>query len=316
MNRHHQPTPQASAFAHNPAQGAYFPLSYYIGFLDFVRSHPETFNILTYDELAWNEDFDYQNNYPREHQSWRKYASRSPVKDKIHILIQHDVDSRPYRTLHLVRQEERFGIPSNVMIFNRRLDRKTLKHSGAIEYTDYDIDVPYLQHLETKGFVIGYHTNAVERAGWDIEQSADIFRYDVDALRRYFQVRYFSPHGGVPGPTGLNNRDVLIPADLSRQVRWVHNRYTPRFDGNYSDGGINNPKRDIRERDLREFVKSWKPGCRYRILVHPQYYDDNAQAAQHLTVAAWYAQIFDEFERDNHTGWEHMNLQALPALNN
>jgi hypothetical protein len=301
---YHRPSPPKGADA--APKGAYFPLQYYVGFISLLADNPKLFNIITYDNLHWDGDYDFRNNYPHEWVTWSKHLTKSADKDKIHVLIQHDVDSRPARTFQLLRQEERLGIPSNIMLFNRRIDRPLLKRQGTIQYTDYPIDIPYLQYLRTKGFVIGYHTNAVEQAAWSLDQALNTFRDDVAELSRHFDIRYFSPHGGIPGPAGLNNRDISVPPELFSSLRWVHNRFTPRFDANYSDGGINNPKRDIRERDLRSFVATWTPGHRYRVLVHPQYYDDEAQPAEHLQIAEWYTKLFEAVHQHNQTGWEHL----------
>lgn len=298
---HSYDNPTSSA---ETARGAYFPLRYYVGFLEYLAAHPDLFDILTYDDLPWDGDFDFKRHYPHERAVWDRRLSSSDRADKISVLIQHDVDSRPERTEVLLQEEERLGVPSNVMIFNRRHDRKLLKHRGTLTYTDYDIDTRYLQHLESLGFVVGYHTNAVEQAGWVLPHAVARFREDLETLRMTFRIRYFSPHGGVPGPDGTNNKDIPLPDELARDVRWVHNGHTPRFDGNYSDGGINNPKRDIRTRDLRDFVRTWRLGGRYRVLVHPQYYDDTATPADHLCVADWYREIFDTLTRNRASGWE------------
>lgn len=297
-------TGQHSAPGAHPARGAYFPLRYYVGFLEYLAANPDLFEVITYDDLAWDGDFDFRRHYPHEHAMWKRRLSSSDRAGKIHVLIQHDVDSRPERTHALLREESRLAIPSNIMIFNRRHDRKLLKHYGALGYTDYNIDTYHLQHLETLGFVVGYHTNAVEQAGWSLPNAIARFRDDLETLRAKFRIRYFSPHGGVPGPDGSNNRDIPIPEDVAKDVRWVHNGHTPRFDGNYSDGGINNPKRDIRTRDLRDFVRTWRRGGRYRVLIHPQYYDDTARPAENLSVAHWYREIFAECAHNGASGWE------------
>ena len=83
-------------------------------------------------------------------------------------------------------------------------------------------------------------------------------------------------------------------SDLFDTVRWVHNKWGPRFDGVYSDGGLGMPRYNV-ERDLRKFVKTWKPGNRYRILLHPQYYGADHQAkgvnGADLTGVDWYEDL-------------------------
>ena len=64
-----------------------------------------------------------------------------------------------------------------------------------------------------------------------------------------------------------------------------------RFHGNYSDGGLNNRKRDPNQRDLRDFVKTWEQGKRYRVLLHPQYYHNPFSPSEWLSTADWYRKM-------------------------
>lgn len=276
--------------------GAYFPRSYLEGFLYHLADQPERYRIITYADLDFDGDRDEVAGFPREQKAWeRRRAELTDDPDRtIFVLLQHDVDSRPERTHPVLELEAELGLPSNVMIFAERHDRKLLKRSGQLALTPYPVDHERLTQLvDLHGFIVGYHTNAVERAGWDLTAAVGVFAHDLDRLDDRYGIRFFSPHGGVPGPNGTNNNNFVLPNHLRQRVRWVHNRYTVRFDGNFSDGGINNPKRDIRQRDLRDFVESWRPGRRYRVLVHPQYYAEHVPPADHLLVADWYARLFE-----------------------
>jgi hypothetical protein len=115
----------------------------------------------------------------------------------------------------------------------------------------------------------------------------------VASLRSRFDIRFFSPHGGIAGPDGSNNASIVVPNDLRAAVRWVCTGHGPKFDGSYSDGGIKSPRRDIARRDLRDFVRTWRPGKRYRVLTHPQYYTDAAQPVDELLRAQWYRGLFE-----------------------
>jgi hypothetical protein len=152
-----------------------------------------------------------------------------------------------------------------------------------------------LERLESQGFVIGYHANAFEQAKFDRAKAEGIFRRDVEELNRKLRIRYFSAHGGTPGPDGLNNRDFPPPVDIAERLIWVHNGKTPWFSQNYSDGGINSPHRDPTKRDLRDFVRQWCPGGRYRVLTHPQYYHDPCGRSPRLSGAAWYEEVLDAY---------------------
>ncbi|GAB4352680.1 MAG: hypothetical protein Kow00114_01410 [Kiloniellaceae bacterium] len=298
-------------------RAAYIPLGFYIDFLSFLDAHRDSIEIITYDDLEWGEARDPATCYDEEWKRWRqalKQGRRSPRK--IHVLLQHDVDSAPERTMNMLRWEDKYGIPSVSMIFNRRVNRRLLQHRDRLETTDYPLDIALMRDLESRRFQIGYHCNAFELAHFDEARAIDIMRADIDALSQHFDVRIMSAHGGAPGPDGRNNRDLPFPADLAQRVHWVHNGHTPVFDGTYSDGGINSPKRDPAKRDLRDFVRSWRPGGRYRILTHPQYYNDPCSTSPRLAEAAWYKEVKDTYERANPgNAWAGVSLDSTsPSL--
>ncbi len=240
--------------------------------------------MITFADLAWTFPDAYTRGYPREWKRWGKRASR----DTIYVLLQHDVDAAPERTLAVLELEAARGLRSNVMVFARRHDPWKLEH-GELEYLDYDIGVPRLQELERAGFVVGYHSCAVEQSLWDLTEAQRRFRDDVRLLRASFDIRFFNPHGGVAGPNGENNNAVTLPLGLRRSLKWVSNRHGCRFSGAYSDGELYGKPLD--DRDLRAFVRSWKPGKRYRVSTHPQYYGAAAPVEQ-LAGVPWYGDLF------------------------
>jgi hypothetical protein len=273
----------------------YFPLEYFVDFLRFLHDHKDIIEIITYDDLAWGDDYDYNSNYNQEYKSWqREIKAGTRDETKIYVLLQHDVDRLPERTLDILKVEAEYSIPSNVMIFHRRISRRHYQKTGELLYTDYELDYTLLRQLQDEaGFVIGYHSNAYDRSLFDVEKALHIFEEDVAALRRYFNIRYFSPHGGLRDPRGQSNNTLPIPPSLSHSIRWVANNKTARFTASYSDGGINSAKRNPEGRDLRDFVKNWKPGHRYRVLTHPQYYHTPCHPSPRLAGTPWYDQLLE-----------------------
>jgi hypothetical protein len=272
--------------------GAYFPLTYIIGMFDYFRRHAADINIMTYDELAWGSDFEYARNYPREHAGWTAgLRSGRFDRSKAHVVIQYDVDSVPARTLAALRHPGHRGMPANIMIFNRRIDRRLLKSTGQMRYTAYDIDDNFLRELQRERFVVGYHTNAYEQGQHDVSQALAAFDADVRALTDRFGLKFFSAHGGVPDANGRNNCDLPFHDQWSSKLRWVHNGYSPHFDGQFSDGGHNSLKRDPEGRDMRALVSRFRPGCRYRILLHPQYYAGLFRHSPRYGGTPWYDEM-------------------------
>lgn len=183
--------------------GGYFPLRWHLDFLRFLKQHDDVVRVMTYDDLLWEDDWDYEGNYPDERRRWNALLAKDPtMADKVHVVLQHDMDSRPERTFQLLQHEADMGVPTNVMIFNQRVDRRHLKATGELRHTSYFCDDDYLNHLvDSQGFVVGFHSNANERGGFTPEGAAEAFSNDVAALRQRFDIRYFSPTAASPAPT-------------------------------------------------------------------------------------------------------------------
>lgn len=293
--------------------GAYFPQRYLTGFFDFLKRHPDKLQVMTYADMPWLDDFDHDANYPKEYAAWNGLLKTGVVDPgKCYVFVQYDVDTRPERTMDLLRHPAHRGVPANVMIFNQRIDRRRLKTSGQLGYTDYELDEALLHDLQNEGFLIGYHCNAFEQGLHDTDRALDVFDADMRALSSRFDVRFFSAHGGVPGPDGRNNKDLPVHQDWARRLRWVHNGRTPAFDFSYSDGGHNSPKRDPAKRDLRDVVSHFAPGRRIRILIHPQYYDHQPKGSARYSGTPWYdAMMSRSSESSSYDPWQNVMLTGF-----
>lgn len=293
-------------------QYGYIPFGYHAEFIDYLADQPELFQVITYNDLKWQDGDSAELSYPAEKLAWDRAVQSGELDDsKIYVLIQHDVDSQPQRTINLVRHEAMRGIPSNVMIFNRRVDRRHYLATGELEYTEYDLDLDFLEQVQQQGFVIGYHMNAYEQSKYNPELARKIFREDIEVLSQYLDIKFFSAHGGSPGPDQINNRDLDI-SELHTNLLWVHNGRTPLFDLNYSDGGINSVNRDPAKRDLREFVKLWRRGKRYRVLTHPQYYHDPVGRSPRLSGTSWYEEILHIYSEPHQSkAWRDVQPQLI-----
>lgn len=268
---------------------ARFPLRYVERLLEVIAGDPNI-AVITYDDFYWPSTPSPRSQYPGEFLRWR---AADPAEHKIHLLIQYDVDQVPHRTRQLLQIHSRLGIPANIMVFREPIDRNALGKRNEVVRAPYDLDFNAFRQLaKASGSTIGYHSNAVERAGHDLNLAADVFAGDLKDLRREFgHIRYVSAHGGVPNSDGINNVDLPPEIALDNGTLWVHNRYTPFFDGHYSDGGLASPARSAIELDLMRFCRTWLPGGRYRILLHPQYYDTSWIPMPRLMRASWYRKL-------------------------
>jgi len=291
------------------SRGAHFPFGFVTGFLDFLAAHRDRLEPITYAELDWGEDYDGEGRYPEERRRWHELSKDLKAAGRAQVLVQHDVDARPSRTHAVVEAERERGIPASVMIFHRRVDRPRLKRRGELALTDYPLDGDLLRAAQEESFVIGYHFNAMERALWDQDRAQEIFVEDLGALREQYAIEFVSAHGGVVGPGDSRNRHLVPPDMRALGVRWVHNGQSPRFTANYSDGGLNGTKLDPAGRDLRDFIGTLKPGGRYRILLHPQYYTAPWEPAPGLSGTPWYDDLLAAYAADPDTdSWAGVEL--------
>lgn len=286
------------------------PFEYIVGFLKFLKKNNDIIEVITYDDLPWGDDYDYENKYKKEFENWQQQlASGDRDKNKIYVLLQQDIDSNPKMNMEVMKAQAELGVRSTFMLFADRVDRKKISE-GIVEFTDYPLDLSAMQRLEIeKGFLFGYHSNAFEKALFDREKALDIFVDDVKRLRQHFKVNYFSAHGGARGPNGEINRDLGMPLSL-KDIRWVHNGGSPIFASSYSDGGYGSPLYGLRDRDLRSFVALWEPGRRYRVLTHPQYYQTPWKPAEFYVGQPWYDDILNYTTMNpGRSVWENFELK-------
>ena len=270
-----------------------FPLRWYEAFLQAIVKRGIV--VITYaDIFSHSDDWDHASHFQREYDHWQRRV-RDPKKT--YLLIQHDVDNHPFVTERMLAMEMIYGIRSNVFIFKDRW-------SAARKIVKYPVNHEFLRRAEREGFVIGYHSNALQIADFDFDRAQERFRADVAALREHYDIRFMVPHGGigqeVDGRT-VHNCDLPIPPDLARQVRWVYNKHAVRFARRYSDGGIRKSRDAERLAGadiIHHFLDALEPGTRSFCLVHPQRWGYHIEAHGNPMLAAmpWYADVCRRYE--------------------
>jgi hypothetical protein len=281
------------------------PFRYLAGFIEFLARNRDRINVVTYDDLAWGDDYDHLGSYPDE---WINWKAQHADSDKIHVLVQHDVDAVPAATNEIVQVELDQGVPANVMVFARLHNRSKLARRGAVVFEPYPIDIDLLKRAQRDNrFVVGYHSCCVEQVKWDLDAAVELFQADLQRLRENFDVRYFSPHGGIPGPQDQNNFDVPLTEEHIRSARWVHNRFSPSWSGSFSDGALITVRGRSRL-DLRDVVRTWTPGHRYRVLTHPQYYAQDVVRHPAMESAEWVQELHLAYERGERDFWRDVTL--------
>jgi hypothetical protein len=283
----------------------HFPIEYLRDFVSYVNARPDI-ELITYDDLPFEDDYNYEAYYPTEYPRWM--ANRDP--SKIYLLIQYDVDSDPHRTSDILLHHERIKAPVCVMTHCMFPDRRP-----------YLIDWWYLERFsrnalkyenDNKLFCIGYHNNAYCRILKDGGEKypGELWAYvksDCDFISCHVgKVRYYSAHGGHRDGNGKTNAHFTPPDGWQEEndLRWVHNHYTVRFPKQYSDGGL--PSLDYPcDRNLQNFVKIMQPGYRYRVLLHPQYYGRKPVPVKSIKDEHWYQAVLKRYENGENV-WEGM----------
>jgi len=290
--------------------GVYFPLRYLTDMMRFISQNSDCLQVLTYQDLDVRDGHEHANNYHAEYLAWNARVAADPVANcKAHVLLQYDIDRSTDLMHALLASPEHDKVPANIMLFNERVDRWRLRSSGELCTTEYPLDEALLRRRQSEGFVIGYHTNAYELGGHDTDRALEIFDRDMTAMSEKYGTRFFSAHGGVPDAKGKNNNALPYHPDWIDRSIWVHNGVNLRFDGVFSDGGHNSPKRDPKNRDLRQFFETLQPGKRYRMLLHPQYYGDDYGVSRRFLGTPWYDDMIRTAQQQPERSlWENVKL--------
>lgn len=286
----------------SPRQGiSMLPFEYIRGLYDTLLEDGKV-NFMDFNDLSFPPGHDIQTEaglvalYKEEYRLWRKKSLSSVDAPKLNLIIQHDSDSAPLETQYLCAFEGELGIKSTTAIFCREIDEE-----GAI--CRYGIDFDLLKRLQDeKGMCFTYHCNAGELAGYDEKKIVDVFNEDVEFLRSHgLEINHFSPHGGIAGPSGVNNYSFFYPSFSRHRLIWTHNRFAPSAQ-RYSDGAWSvRIKRGDVSMDLRRFLitnlltKDRPLTYRYVVLLHPQYYfaKESSSAEPYFAKNPWLKEYWE-----------------------
>lgn len=180
------------------------------------------------------------------------------------VVLHHDADRQPHKTVDMMQLEARLGVVSSSYFFVKRCAR------WAGDEEPYEVDFATLRALEERGFEIGYHLNAMERAGYDPARAEVVAAADIALLRQKINLRSFVPHGGVPGPGGVNNEHTPYTGELA-SLLWVYSGRGFVNDFLWSDGYAEGEPA-LKLRDPRTVASALRGRMRGHFLMHPQYY--------------------------------------------
>lgn len=176
--------------------------------------------------------------------------------DEVNVLLDHHIDFYPIETHVMAAWELQNNFVSNIYVFNSYIGGS--KARQIPNWSLEDLDVSFLQRLERSGFEIGYHMNALglvrsrNRAGHtysktvsgkeELEALAQ-FEADVEALRRYFPLKTYIPHGAGEGNAHLLAEPEVVdpPLRVYNNARFSGRRRSPISWKNFSDSTVFHP---------------------------------------------------------------------------
>lgn len=197
--------------------------------------------------------------------TWHDVIDGRSTGDGLDVILQFDLDAGPRSMARIYEALAGLKVRGTIMV-----------HREAHDWYNYRIEEVCLDLLvdaERNGWAIGYHNNSlgnVQRLGRVGDYSAEIlnaaaerFRSDVATLRRWFDIRTFTHHGGI-----VINKHTPVPTDIG--LTCADRPFNPSLwdsiQGSFSDGGFL-----ARPMTLRQRVRSLTKG-RFFFRNHPVKY--------------------------------------------
>jgi len=106
------------------------------------------------------------------------------------ILLRHDVDNRPVKSLEFAKSQINFGILGSYYF-------RTVPESW---------NEAIIKEIAGMGHEVGYHYETMDTANGDIDLAWDQFRYNLDKLRKLVDVKTICMHGSPRSK--FDNRDL------------------------------------------------------------------------------------------------------------
>jgi hypothetical protein len=270
------------------------------------------YRVISYNDLAFIPDYGHEQ---KEFQHWIVDATERGEKA---ILLQYDVDARADVTIELMKKHIDLGVPANAMIFREKIFDWKLKREGIVEVDpDYHVDFEVFEQFQKAGGVVGYHCNAFDRSGGDMDRAIEIFHQDVAELRKYVDLKFFSMHGGHMTADGkCNARIEIYPYLKDLGMTWVHNGHSVYFHSNWADGSASNPGYRSECNNPLDFILSTGNGQRTRLLFHPQYYNDFSNRYFDFPIIQdqkWVMETRNEVERGAFAGKQYWQRRMEDA---
>jgi len=191
------------------------------------------------------------------------YSVKNHIENDTTLILRHDIDARPERSLFMAQLEKANGIRSTFYCL-----------------TKYTNDA-FLRRLVSYGHEVGYHYTALAQANGDRLKAEQLFAADLATMRTVVEIKTICAHGSA----NYRNHELITDA-LMQRYEIIGDAYLGiDFSSLYyiSDSGNKfqlydhvtqifdrqKPRRPITVGKIIEYIEK---GQRCYLLTHPQYW--------------------------------------------
>ncbi|PLX66978.1 MAG: hypothetical protein C0603_09930 [Denitrovibrio sp.] len=194
--------------------------------------------------------------------TWDDILDEDFSKGELDILLQFDVDGGPKSMKRVYEGLAHMGVSATIMLH--------YKGHYWYQYKLEDMGIDWLKKAEDNGWCMGYHNNSLSQIVGDsqnhdlddetLDAAKEQFTRDVKELRKYFNIKTFTHHGG-------NVYNLKVEPDESLSIVGVDKNITPDLwidiKTMFSDGGF-----ATRPTTLAEYIDNLQVGTHF-IRNHP-----------------------------------------------
>jgi hypothetical protein len=101
------------------------------------------------------------------------------IKGTEHLILRHDIDKKPENALKMAKKEHELGVQSTYFF----------------RITKNSFDEEIIKKIIKLGHEIGYHYEDLSMAEGNFEKAIDLFKHNLERLRRLYPVRTVCMHG-------------------------------------------------------------------------------------------------------------------------
>ena len=186
-------------------------------------------------------------------------SHKTPDKEKITVLIRHDVDINLDRARRMAKIEKSNNI-SSCYLFRNNAERYTIEEAE-----------PIIQEFMKQSFEIGFHYETIANANGDLNKAQSLFEEELNTMRKIAPINLIAAHGDK-----FRNRQLIDNNLIDLKRLEVTSAYFIGFDRYISEAGGNRLfLRDNKYTSIKEELESLfseTKGTVVEILIHPDWW--------------------------------------------